>query len=125
MHNAVTRASLITLYMYAYVLEAYYLLSAPKVNISIISEEFGIDNVTVALQWTPAAVIRSLVSYNVSIIPQTAVIFNGSRSVIAQLVIPYNILYIVSISAIAPCDESTNAVTLNYSELLTLQLCAQ
>ena len=85
-------------------------------NISILSEEFGKDGITVTLQWSP--VNSSLISYNVSVIPQAAIIFN--ETAVAQLVIPYNTLYSVSISASVPCscDEGTATIILNYSELL-------
>ena len=57
-----------------------------NINVSVYSEQFDSDGVTVTLAWMPAE--SSLVSYTVSVVPQTAIIFNGSS--VAQLTIPYN-----------------------------------
>ena len=86
-------------------------------NISAISDQFKLDNVTVNLVWTP--VENPLGSYSISVTPQTALIFNGSAA--AQLTIPYNTLYNVSISAVIPCGQSSTAyIMLNYGEHATI-----
>ena len=83
-------------------------------EISIISEQFQNKNITVTLEWIQ--VNNSLVSYHVSIIPQTAALsYNGDTQ--AQVTIPYNTLYNVSISTVIPCGLSTTtSIALSYSK---------
>ena len=84
-----------------------------KVNISILSEHFEIDDVTIILEWTLDD--SSLITYSFSVIPQTAVTFSGGA--MAQLTIPYNTLYNVSISATVLCGrKTTTSIRLNHSE---------
>ena len=65
----------------------------------------------------------SLISYvyNISVTPQMAIIYKGSAK--AQLAIPYNSLYNVSISAAVPCGlNTTTYIEFNYSKWLILIL---
>ena len=84
---------------------------------------FGVDYMTVSLSWTKQE--SSLVSYNVSIFPQAAVIFvRGSESITIQLIISYNILYSVNIvGTLCGQNISSTTVELNYSESTYLNYC--
>ena len=84
---------------------------------------FGVDYTTVSLSWTKQE--SSLVSYNVSIVPQAAVIFvQGSESITIQLTVSYNILYSVNIvGTLCGQNISTTTVELNYSESTYLNYC--
>ena len=100
-------------------------LDSPKIlNITIFSEEFNDNNVTITLEWSPWPAGNSLASYNVNIYPQTAITFIGDSMV--ELTVPYNTLYNVSISeSSAPihCGQNTMSATsiiLNYSECYTV-----
>ena len=94
----------------------YPLLDPQLHNISITSELFKNENITITLEWTQ--VNNSLVPYHVSIIPQTVISYNGGTQ--AQVTIPYNILYNVSISAVIPCGlNTTTSITLYYSKCMT------
>ena len=90
-------------------------------NITIFSEEFNDNNVTVTLE---LSVGNSPVSYNVSVYPQTTITFIGDSMV--ELTALYNTLYNVSISessAPIPCGQNTMSATsiiLNYSECYTV-----
>ena len=86
----------------------------PEVNISSISELFESNHVTVTLKWTSESSVQS-VAYNVSVVPQGAVKFNGSTT--AQLTLTYNTLYNVSILAAVQCGlNATTSIVLKYGE---------
>ena len=91
-------------------------------NISSLSEQFAREGVIVTLEWTHES---SLVSFNISVHPhvpvQLSIIQNISSSLqltaMAQLLIPYNTVYNISISATVLCGLSnTTYILLNYGE---------
>ena len=87
-------------------------------EIVVTKEDFGMDEVTISLEWTSTQELvensfESLISYNVSIKPSV-----GANVVImvdvtrANLTVPHNTLYNVSITAIF-CDQiNTSTVTI-------------
>ena len=83
----------------------------PEVSLD---EQFGMDNVTVFLQWTEE-LNNSLVSYHVSIEPMAHVNTDNSR---ANLVLLYNTPYNVSIVADV-CNRINATTTLmrNYGNI--------
>ena len=92
----------------------YPLVDPQLPNISVISEQFQPKNIIVILEWTP--VNNSLISYHVSVIPQTAISYNH-ESIKVQLTIPYKTFYNVSISAVILCGpNTTTSIALNYSK---------
>ena len=87
-------------------------------NISSLSEQFERKGAIVTLEWTRES---SLVSFNVSVHPEVATQLNvsdySSSTATAQLVIPYNIVHNVSISATILCGlSSTTTILLNYGK---------
>ena len=84
----------------------------PNINAVTINEEFGVEDVTVKLEWNK----EHNVTYNVTIAPQTlgSLMFNGSTSV--QISIQYNTMYKVNITATsALCGQGmTSVVPLHY-----------
>ena len=82
-------------------------------NISLVSQQYEGNGVTVILEWTQGS---SLYSYHVNITPHLALMFSGSTSV--QLGAMYNILYTFSVVAVHPCRQNniTSFTDLYYSE---------
>ena len=76
---------------------------------------FGQDSITVILKWTS----EDSVSYNVRVVPEVDVIFNGTECV--QLMLTYNMLYTVSLEA-TQCggDATSTTIELNYSKPIDL-----
>ena len=76
-----------------------------------IRAQFGSDAVTLVLEWTQ----ENSYSYNISAVPQVAMIYIGNTSI--QLTVPYNMLFNVSITALL-CGQNhvTTTVTLVYSK---------
>ena len=82
---------------------------SPNVNIS---REFEADRVRVALEWTHT----NGVSYAISVDPEVNVSYSWRKS--AQLVVPYNTKY--NISVVASLCGNTRAVfiMINYGKLM-------
>ena len=77
-----------------------------------ISEQFEANSVTVTLEWTT----KHGVTYNVNVDPQVTVNHTGRNS--AQLVVPFNTKYNVSIVASLCGTNRTTFNLLNYGKLL-------
>lgn len=91
-------------------------LDPNEVNTSSLSEQFEREGVMITIEWTQQS---SLVSFLVSVHPEVAIQLNISNSVTAsaQLVIPYNTVQNVSISAAVLCGlSSMTTIMLNYGE---------
>ena len=79
-------------------------------------EQFGVDSVTVFLQWTEE-LNNSLVTYHVSIEPMAHISIGNGR---ANLTLLYNTPYSVSIVADFCDRRSANATLLkNYGNIIT------
>jgi hypothetical protein len=78
-------------------------------TLSIISETFMIDNVTVTVEWTQ----KVGAVYTTRIIPPAASMSTGSNS--RRLTLSYNTVYNFSVHvATTPCDPVTALIQLNY-----------
>ena len=75
------------------------------------TEDFGIDEVTLTLQWANES------SYNITVSPYLSFKSSGSTSV--QLRVPYNTLYNVSVLSIDPCRQNS-VFEIYYGELKNL-----
>ena len=76
---------------------------------------FGLDSIAVILKWT----LEDGVLYNVSVVPEVDIIFNGTACV--QLMLSYNMLYTVSVEA-TQCggDATSTTIELSYSKSIDL-----
>jgi hypothetical protein len=84
--------------------------------VHVISEEYGVDNITVTVEWTQQVQAGDLVSYNVSVSPPVPIIYNGNTSL--TVVLEYNAEYDLSVDADIQCESNATAfITLNYGEL--------
>jgi hypothetical protein len=80
------------------------------------SEEYGVDNVTVTVEWTQQVQAGDLISYTVIVSPSVPIIYNGNTSL--TVVLEYNVEYDLSVEADIQCESSATAfITLNYGEL--------
>ena len=104
-----------------------YTVYPNSLEIETVVLNFGVDNATVSLSWTQQE--SSLVSYNVSIVPQAAVIFvQGPESITIQLTVSYNTWYNVSIvGTLCGRKISSTTVELDYGKstflVIHLSLC--
>ena len=100
-----------------------YTVFSNSLEIEAIVLNFGVDDTTVSLSWTHQE--NSLVSYNVSIVPQAAMIFfPGSESITIWLTVSYNILYSVNIvGTLCGQNISSTTIELNYGESTSLNYC--
>ena len=79
----------------------------------MIEEQFGVDNVTVVLQWTEE-LNNSLVTYDVRVEPMAHIITSNGR---ANLILSYNTLYNVSVVAdICGIMNETTSHVVNYGK---------
>ena len=94
-----------------YYTTANYRLTSEQV---IVTKHFGIDNVTVTLEWIPV----EEVTYNVSVVPQEEFPFALSISTWTQwqLILYYNIMYSVNIQASFCGYNNTTTLMLKYCE---------
>ena len=82
----------------------------------IVSEDYGVANVTVTVEW---AQLEGAV-YIVKVLPSLAITRSTNS---CQLIIPYNTEYNLSVEASAPCRLSTTAlVELYYGEAYSCDL---
>lgn len=97
--------------MYIQIYSGYQI--PPKVH--IIDEQFGTTNVTVVLEWTDSG---NAVSYNISLTPEISSEALSRRSTQLELVLLYNTLYNLMITATL-CGENnaTTATELHYGTL--------
>ena len=87
-----------------------------KPEVSLI-EEFGVDNVTVFLQWTSEEISNPLVTYHVSVEPMAQISTGNGR---ANLTLLYNTLYKVNVVADFCGRRNANATLLkNYGNIVT------
>ena len=75
----------------------------PKVNVSITSEQFDRNGVSVTFEWTPESLSYL---YDVIAIPSVEVTYRGRTR--ARLMLSYNTLYTVSLVATHPCGKTRN-----------------
>ena len=80
-----------------------------------ISEQFGINHVTITVLLEPTDENNLTLSYNVSTTPPLAVIVTGSTNV--QIVVPYNELHNLSIVASLCGNKDTSIHRLFYGKL--------
>ena len=83
-------------------------------EIVVTNENFGMDEVTISLEWlsTQKNSFESLVSYNVNINPSVGIKVPMVDAMRANLSLPYNILYNVSITSLF-CDEINTSTIIN------------
>ena len=88
----------------------------------VISEEYEVDNVTVTVhvEWPQQAHIQAgVILYNVIVLPQAPVFYNGNMTLI--LVLDYNLEYNLTIEARIHCESNATAsFTLHYGEIFVL-----
>ena len=72
-------------------------------RLSIVSETFSVDNVTVAVEW----IQKAGAIYTTRIIPQAASSSTGNNS--RRLILSYNTGYNFSVVAVTPCNPATTA----------------
>ena len=98
----------------------YLKLSSPLINVE---EEFGIDWVVVGLHWAQQNHANLQVSYNVSIIPRVYILLivpmtNAEVTMIsntgANVTVPYNTLYSVSVVADFRGRQATTIIEIHY-----------
>ena len=79
-------------------------------RLSIVSETFSIDNITVTVEWTQ----KLGAVYTTRIIPQAASLSNGCNN--QRLTLSYNTGYNFSVVAATPCNPATTIafIELNY-----------
>ena len=77
-------------------------------TLAIISEEFGVDDVIVTVEWSQ----QVGAVYDVKIIPLAHIVFAGSTR--RRLIIWYNTEYNFSVVAITPCGTATAFRRLHY-----------
>ena len=76
-------------------------------EITVLTEEFEQDGVTVTLEWTEE---NSLYSYDVIVSPELDVmVINYFGRFSVRLKVPYNRLYNVSVAAMPPCQRNNMA----------------
>ena len=88
----------------------------------MVMKEYRADNVTVTIEWTK----QQLVSYNITITPDTMVPdpeSTGNSTLRAQLRVAYNIRYTVKVVASLCCHNATKAFELFYGEHLNITWC--
>ena len=91
-------------------------------TLRVISEEYGVENVTVTLEWAQ----QVGVTYTGKIIrlsPLAPTLSAGSNS--QQLILSYNIEYNLSVVAVIPCGNATAFIRLDYGEVynVTVDVC--
>ncbi len=80
------------------------------------SEEYGVEDVTVTVEWTQQVQAGDLISYTVIVSPSVPIIYNGNTSL--SVVLEYNVEYILSVEAAVQCESNATAfIALNYGEL--------
>ena len=84
-------------------------LYTPK--LSIVSEEYRADNVTVTVEWAQRAGVSY---YTARLSPLAPSLFSGSTS--HQQILLYNTVYILSVVAVTPCGNATALIGLHYGE---------
>ena len=85
----------------------------------MVMEQYGTDNVAVTLEWTK----QQLVSYNITIIPDTVVQESSENGRLwAQLTVAYNITYTVKFVASHCGHNATKAFELLYGEYLHIYI---
>ena len=89
-----------------------------------IEEIFGMERVSVSLQWTQEIHQGLFVSYSISVLPVVGVMIAVMSNTRANLSVPYNTLYNVSIVA-GVCGQrnSTTYIELNYGKCYFQSLC--
>ena len=81
-----------------------------------ITEQLGLDRITVNLEW----IHKNGVSYNVSVDPQVAVNYTGRNRV--QLIVFYDKIYNISVVASLCGRNSTIFRVLNHGEQLKFKI---
>ena len=79
-----------------------------------ISREFEADRVRVALEWTHI----NGVSYAIRVDPEVNVSYSWSRRKSAQLVVPYNSKYNISVTASLCGNSRAVFIIINYGKLM-------
>ena len=90
----------------------------PSFPMAHTEEEFGMDRVAVGLHWTQESHEDLLVFYNVSIVPiigTTVIMTSNTR---ANLTVPYNTRYNVSIVADFCGRQATTTIEIHYGECM-------
>ena len=78
-------------------------------RLSIVSEEYRADNVTVNVEWAQQAGVSY---YTARLSPLAPSLFSGSTS--HQQILLYNIVYNLSVVAVTPCGNATAFIRLHY-----------
>ena len=92
-------------------LPIYLELSSPLFNVE---EEFGIDRVLAGLHWAQQNHANLQVSYNVSIVPMTNAEVTMISNTGANVTVPYNTLYSVSVVADFRGRQATTIIEIHY-----------
>ena len=79
----------------------------------MISESFGAESVTVTLEWT----IEPLVSYNLTVTPDSYRQSRRTENSVLQLTLSYGIMYNVTLYIATQCGQnSTKVIELHYGK---------
>ena len=92
--------------------------TSPSTALDLMSENFGNENVTVTLEWIrklDSMLHNNLSTYYVNIVPDPLMkVVENSLTI--QLVVTYNILYLVNIVATLCGQNTTDVMNLHYGE---------
>ena len=80
-------------------------------TLSIVSENFTADNVTVTVEWTQQ--VGAMHNTTVTLLPPASSLFTGSNG--QNLTLLYNTGYNFSVVAFTRCESATASIVLNYS----------
>ena len=85
----------------------------PNLSVNTIEEHFGIENVTVVLEWD-----KDEHTYNITVVPHVPVLYINET--VIQLTVPYNSFHFVSVIATLCDHNATNVTELHYGELYNI-----
>ena len=88
----------------------------PNLSVNTIEDHFGIENVTVVLEWDK----DEHITYNVTVIPHVPLLYINET--VIQLTVPYNSFHFVSVVATLCDHNATNVTKLHYGELYIIIL---
>ena len=99
-----------------------YAISVQYTPILNISKHFGVDSITVTVEW-----VKELsFNYTIKVSPMALSLnFSGNTTIIiasSQLVLQYNTEYNLSVMAVSPCTNVTGfaTATLNYGKMFCM-----
>ena len=90
----------------------------PNSSLIITEEEFGMDRVAIGLHWTQESHENLLVSYNISTVPTIGAELTMISNTRANLTVPYNTVYNVSVVADLCGSQATTRIRIHYGECM-------